>query len=218
MKCFKQMILLLHIPQAVNASGDLCQRLLKHLFQETAPPHHHPGPLQPNGGLGWSGRHRAPETTKREEDEGLEIAGWVLRWSWRGGRTPLLSGHAVCMHMERHRCGAAGRDMQESSFLRQDPSDKDVPALVSPTTINPTSRPRASPLLSLLWNKRSVQGKPKYNCIKMKKKAIIFPSAPLRVSERACSACKKNLLTSHSAGEGDLKPTKIIVTVFSQSQ
>lgn len=75
------MLLLMHIPQNVNASGDLCQKLLKHLFlQETAPLHHHPGPLQPNGGLGWSGRHRAPETTKREEDEGLEIAGWVLRW------------------------------------------------------------------------------------------------------------------------------------------
>lgn len=72
MKCFKQMLLLMHIPQATNAPGDLCQQLLKHLFQETAPLHHHPGPSQPNGGLGLSGRHRAPEGTGREEDEGLE--------------------------------------------------------------------------------------------------------------------------------------------------
>lgn len=128
---------------------------------------------------------------------------------WKGGRTPLLSGHVVCVHTLS--------DVQESRFLQQGSSDKDVQALLFSTNCQSASLPQASPLLPLLQNKRSVQGMPKCNWIKMKEKPSSFLLLLLGCRKGHAPHAKK-LLISHSAGEGDLKPTKIIVTVFSQSQ
>ena len=116
----------MHIPQATNAPGDLCQGLLKRLFRETAPLHQHPGPSQPNGGLGWSGRHHAPEGTRREEDEGLEIAGWVLGWlcmTMEGlGGPPPLWARSMCAHAEAHAWGCwqrlAGKQVSAAGSFR----------------------------------------------------------------------------------------------------
>lgn len=211
----------MHIPQATNAPGDVCQGLHKCLFRETAPLPHHAGPSESKRGWGWSRMHRAPEGTGREEDEGLEVAGWVLRWScmtkegWED-LTPLWAMQSLHTLRET-RVGLLAGVSRKAGFYSRILQIRH-PGSAFPHDYQSTSRPGASPLLSLLQNKRSVQGMPKCNWIKMYKKPSSFPLLLLGCPKGHAQHAKKNLLTSHSAGKGDLKPTKIIVTVFSQSQ
>lgn len=135
---------------------------------------HHPDPSQPRRGLGRSGRHHTPDGTRREEDEGLEIAGWVFGWpctSKEGWEDPMYTIPPTIPLRGMHCIGYVWK----SRFLQQHPSDKGVLALLSPPTINPRLSRKPLPYFPLLWNKRSVQGMPKCNWIKTKKKPSSFP-------------------------------------------
>lgn len=130
---------------------------------------HHPDPSQPSRGLGRSGRHHTPDGTRREEDEGLEIAGWVFGWPYTSKERwedPMYTIPPTIPHRGMHCSGYVWK----SRFLQQHPSDKGVLALLSPPTINPCLSRKPLPYFPLLWNKRSVQGMPKCNWIKTKKK------------------------------------------------
>jgi len=136
MKCFKQMLSLMYIPQAISAPADLCQGFPKHLFQEAAPVDHHPGPSQLNGRLGWSRRHlRAPEWGRWRAGD-CWLGPWVVVHDHGGvWGSPLLWACRMCAHTEAHawgcQQGCAGKQV-----LQQDPSDKDIPALLSFMTVN----------------------------------------------------------------------------------
>lgn len=120
------------MPQGTIAKG--CLNIFSEklpLFIITLAPH---SPVESYGGLGVSTLLRAVG--------GGKVKTWRLlsgghAWPRRVGRTPLLSGNAVCVHLQRQTCGAADRDKRGSRFLQQDPSDKRVLALLSPMTINP---------------------------------------------------------------------------------
>lgn len=139
---------------------------------------HHPDPSQPSRGLGRSGRHHTPDGTRREEDEGLEIAGWVFGWPYMSKEQwedPMYTIPPIIPHRGMHCSGYVWK----SRFLQQHPSDKGVLALLSPPTINPCLSRKPLPYFPLLWNKRSVQGMPKCNWIKTKKKKKKKKSHPL---------------------------------------
>lgn len=122
MKCFKQMLELMHIPQATNAPGDLCQGLFKGFSSKKQPlftiilaPH------SPAEGLGWPRMCCALEGIGQGENKVWGFLAGSLggrAWPWRGGRTRVLSGCVVCVHTQREIHGASRRDLQENRSFR----------------------------------------------------------------------------------------------------
>lgn len=113
---------------------------------------------------------------QEEEDEGLEIDGWILRWSCvsKGRRDdppdktsskyPSAQKDELLPLGTWRRTGFCCRTYQ----IR-------VSWLCFPQTINAHLSHELLPYFLLLWNKRSVQGMPKYNWIKMQKSHSFFP-------------------------------------------